>query len=190
MCSLFPYANLLRTLFNAGCLPRRSTCYCGNKLVMQAEKVAPYKCDEECYSDKTKTCGGTKFFSMYQLHGQYNEFLQLFNDHAKFATFLQVILSTTTIAMVQQLLHQFIKVMYYQKKNNFISVINNNLFSFSLLPNYLFYKLYLENQAINLGRHRYFENNAIVDACLLFCRNCRRIVSLQLWLVESSLLTF
>lgn len=69
MCSLFPYANLLRTLFNAGCLSRRSTCYCGNKLVMQAEKVAPYKCDEECYSDKTKTCGGTKFFSMYQLHG-------------------------------------------------------------------------------------------------------------------------
>lgn len=68
MFSLFPYANLLRALFNAGCLPRRSTCYCGNKLVMQAEKVAPYKCDEECYSDNTKTCGGTKLFSMYQLH--------------------------------------------------------------------------------------------------------------------------
>lgn len=67
---------------------------------MEAEKVAPYKCDEECYSDKTKTCGGTKFFSMYQLHSQYNEFLQLFNDHAKFATFLQVMVSTTTIVMV------------------------------------------------------------------------------------------
>lgn len=88
MFYLFPYANLLRTLFNASCLPRRSTCYCGNKLVMQAEKVAPYKCDEECYSDKTKTCGGTKFFSMYQLHSKCNQFPQLFNDLAKFATYL------------------------------------------------------------------------------------------------------
>lgn len=70
-------------------------------------------------------------------------------------------------------------------KNYLIRVINNNLFSFTFLPICLFYKMYLENQAINLGRHRYFETNATPDTCLLYCRDCRRIVSLQPWLEKA-----